>query len=77
MIAPPTETSMPPVMMTNVMPMPISATGATSTSSGMIEPALRNAGVAKARRDPEHDEDRDERDLGGGHRRGQDPPTRS
>src|ERR1700710_2935551 len=48
MIAPPTETSMPPVMITNVMPMPINATGENSTSSGMIEPALRNAGVAKA-----------------------------
>ena len=48
MIAPPTDTSMPPVMITNVMPMPINATGENSTSSGMSEPALRNAGVAKA-----------------------------
>src|SRR3954462_6901127 len=48
MIAPPTDTAMPPVRITNVLPMPINATGATSTSSGMIEPALRNAGVENA-----------------------------
>ena len=48
MIAPPTETSIPPVMMTTVIPMPISAIGATATSSGWIEPAVRKAGVAKA-----------------------------
>ena len=49
MIAPPTETSMPPVMMMIVMPMPISAIGAVATSSGWIEPAVRKAGVANAR----------------------------
>ena len=38
MIAAPTETSMPPVMMMIVMPTPISAIGAVATSSGWIEP---------------------------------------
>ena len=33
MIAPPTETSIPPVMMMTVIPMPIRATGAIATSS--------------------------------------------
>ena len=49
MIAPPTETSIPPVMMMIVMPMPIRAIGAVATSSGRIEPAVRKAGVARAR----------------------------
>ena len=49
MIAPPTETSMPPVMMTIVIPTPTSAIGAVATSSGWIEPAVRNAGVRNAR----------------------------
>ena len=34
MIAAPTETSMPPVMMMIVIPMPTSAIGAIETSSG-------------------------------------------
>ena len=33
-IAAPTETSMPPVMITTVIPMPISAMGATAPSNG-------------------------------------------
>ena len=49
MIAAPTETSMPPVMITTVIPMPISAIGATVPSSGWIELADKKAGVAKAR----------------------------
>ena len=40
---------MPPVMMMIVMPMPTSAIGAVATSSGWIEPAVKNAGVANAR----------------------------
>src|SRR3954469_22786965 len=48
MIAPPTETSIPPVMITTVMPTPTSAIGAVATSSGWIEPAVRNAGVDTA-----------------------------
>ena len=48
-MAPPTETSIPPVMITTVIPMPIRAIGATVPSSGWIEPAVRNAGVANAR----------------------------
>ena len=48
MIAPPTETSIPPVMMMIVMPTPMSAIGAVATSSGRMEPAVRKAGVASA-----------------------------
>jgi hypothetical protein len=33
-IAAPTETSMPPVIITTVIPMPISAMGATAPSNG-------------------------------------------
>ena len=40
---------MPPVMMTIVIPTPISAIGAVATSSGWIDPAVRNAGVRNAR----------------------------
>ena len=68
MIAPPTETSMPPVMMMIVMPTPISAIGAVATSSGWIEPAVRKAGVASARTDPEHGDDADQDQLLAGHR---------
>ena len=49
MIAAPTETSMPPVMMMIVMPTPTRAIGAVATSSGWIEPAVKKAGVANAR----------------------------
>src|SRR3712207_7885990 len=42
----PTETSMPPVMLMTVIPMPMSATGAVATNSGTIDPLVRNAGVA-------------------------------
>ena len=45
----PTETSIPPVMITTVIPMPISAIGATAPSNGWIEPADMKAGVAKPR----------------------------
>jgi len=43
----PTETSMPPVMMMTVIPMPMSATGAVATNSGTIDPLVRKAGVAR------------------------------
>ncbi len=45
MIAPPTDTSIPAVMMMNVMPTPMSAIGATETRSGWMEFGERNAGV--------------------------------
>ena len=49
MMAAPTETSMPPVMMMIVIPTPTRAIGAVDTSSGWIEPAVKKAGVANAR----------------------------
>src|SRR6478736_4337762 len=42
-IAPPTETSIPPVMMIIVIPTPMRATGATDASSGCHERAVANA----------------------------------
>ena len=49
MIAAPTETSIPPVMMMIVMPTPTSAIGAIATSNGWMDPGVKNAGVANAR----------------------------
>jgi hypothetical protein len=47
MMAPPTETSIPAVTMTIVIPTPTRAIGAVATSIGCSEPAVRKAGVER------------------------------